>query len=183
MCRTLTLQGSGGVGIHTWMMLVLLLVPCSVRSACAGRLESDCTIAAVAAVGTRGGCAMESERMSNGGESKVNGADHTASFSSSNGADFPAEFTFVPRPMEPNDLDRPVRCPPPEPCIVHDGIVFKDRLANSRRRSDLLGSMRENDHIEYYSTPPNRRRNRSSKELLQSPALIAPDLVATKIVD
>ncbi|KAG0630957.1 hypothetical protein M758_1G216400 [Ceratodon purpureus] len=123
------------------------------------------------------------DSLSNGGESKVNGADHTASFSSSNGADFPAEFTFVPRPMEPNDLDRPVRCPPPEPCIVHDGIVFKDRLANSRRRSDLLGSMRENDHIEYYSTPPNRRRNRSSKELLQSPALIAPDLVATKIVD
>ena len=61
--------------------------------------------------------------------------------------------------------------------------MFKDRLANSRRRSDLLGSMRENDHIEYYSTPPNRRRNRSSKELLQAPALIAPDLVATKIVD
>lgn len=67
--------------------------------------------------------------------------------------------------------------------LFQDGIVFKDRLANSRRRSDLLGSMRENDHIEYYSTPPNRRRNRSSKELLQSPALIAPDLVATKIVD
>ncbi|XP_024387045.1 uncharacterized protein [Physcomitrium patens] len=119
----------------------------------------------------------------NGGDSKVNGVNHISSFSSSNGADYPTEFTFVPRPMEPTDLDKPVRCPPPEPCIVHDGIVFKDRLANSRRRSDLLGSMRETDHIEYYSTPPNRRRNRSSKELLQSPALIAPDLVATKIVD
>lgn len=61
--------------------------------------------------------------------------------------------------------------------------MFRDRLANSRRRSDLLGSMRENDHVEYYSTPLNRRRHRGSKESIQSPALIAPDLVATKIVD
>jgi hypothetical protein len=62
--------------------------------------------------------------------------------------------------------------------------VFKDRLAHSRRRtSDLLGSMRETDHVEYYSTPPSRRRSRGSKEAVQSPALIAPDLVATKIVD
>lgn len=49
----------------------------------------------------------------------MNGADHISSFASSNGADYPTEFTFVPRPMEPTDLDKPVRCPPPEPCIVH----------------------------------------------------------------
>lgn len=65
-----------------------------------------------------------------------------------------------------------------------DGVVFKDRLAHSRRRtSDLLGSMRETDHLEYYSTPHSRRRSRGSKETIQAPALIAPDLVATKIVD
>lgn len=49
----------------------------------------------------------------------MNGVNHISSFSSSNGADYPTEFTFVPRPMEPTDLDKPVRCPPPEPCIVH----------------------------------------------------------------
>lgn len=130
--------------------------------------------------------AMESAWMGiNGSEEKMKGADHSVSFTSSKGADFVVEFTFVPRPMEPNDVDKLVSCPPPEPCIVHDGILFRDRLANSRRRgTDLLGSMRETDHIEYYSTPPSRRRmNRSSQELLQPPALIAPDLVATKIID
>ncbi|KAG0581195.1 hypothetical protein M758_4G235400 [Ceratodon purpureus] len=123
---------------------------------------------------------------SNGDDvSKLNGIDFICSFASSNGAEYPDHFVYVPHPEEPDDLDKPVRCPPPEPCIVHDGIVFKDRLTHSRRRtSDLLGSMRETDHLEYYSTPPNRRRSaRGSKEMIHMPALIAPDLVATKIVD
>ncbi|KAG0630956.1 hypothetical protein M758_1G216300 [Ceratodon purpureus] len=50
MCRTLTLQGSGGVGIHTWMMLVLLLVPCSVRSACAAARSLLLLLSGLAAV-------------------------------------------------------------------------------------------------------------------------------------
>ena len=69
-----------------------------------------------------------------------------------------------------------------------DGRVWKDRMiANSRRRSDLLGSMRENDHIEYYSSPTHRRRRSRSRESFQNfsqpPALTAPDLVVTKIIE
>lgn len=77
----------------------------------------------------------------------------------------------------------------PELCLityvsVQDGRIWKERmLASSRRRNDLLGSMRELDHIEYYSTPPHRRRRSRSSESLLVPPLNTPDLVVTKIVD
>lgn len=50
----------------------------------------------------------------------MNGIDHIVhTFESLNGADYPDHFTYVPHPEEPNDIDKPVRCPPPEPCIMH----------------------------------------------------------------
>ncbi|EFJ05547.1 hypothetical protein SELMODRAFT_272325 [Selaginella moellendorffii] len=44
------------------------------------------------------------------------------------------EFAPVEHPLEPPDHDKPVRCPPPEPCIVHDGRIWKERAA--RRRAE-----------------------------------------------
>jgi hypothetical protein len=57
--------------------------------------------------------------QSNGDDSKLNGVDLISSFASSNGAEYPDNFTYVPHPEEPDDLDKPVRCPLPEPCIMH----------------------------------------------------------------
>lgn len=57
--------------------------------------------------------------QSNGSDRKLNGGDHMSSFASSNGVDYPKEFSNVAHPMEPVDLDQPIRCPPPEPCIMH----------------------------------------------------------------
>lgn len=57
--------------------------------------------------------------QSNGSDRKLNGGDHMPSFASSNGVDYPKEFSNVAHPMEPVDLDQPIRCPPPEPCIMH----------------------------------------------------------------
>lgn len=59
--------------------------------------------------------------QSNGDDSvKRNGIEmHRPSFVSLNGVEYPDHFTYVPHPEEPDDLDKPVRCPPPEPCIMH----------------------------------------------------------------
>ncbi|XP_024531994.1 uncharacterized protein LOC112346708 isoform X1 [Selaginella moellendorffii] len=33
---------------------------------------------------------------------------------------------------EPPDCDAPVHCPPPEPCISHDGMILQERIAARR---------------------------------------------------
>ncbi|KAH7444356.1 hypothetical protein KP509_02G075000 [Ceratopteris richardii] len=53
------------------------------------------------------------------------------------------EFSPVDHPMEPPENDRPVRCPPPEPCIIHDGRLWKERLQLSIKRRKELPFMRE----------------------------------------
>jgi hypothetical protein len=37
-------------------------------------------------------------------------------------------FTAVPYPLEQADMDQPVHCPPPEPCIVHVHRTFSQLL-------------------------------------------------------
>ncbi|KAI5056487.1 hypothetical protein GOP47_0028305 [Adiantum capillus-veneris] len=53
------------------------------------------------------------------------------------------EFAPVDHPMEPPENDQPVRCPPPEPCIIHDGRLWKERLQLSIKRRKELPFMRE----------------------------------------
>ncbi|KAJ7514850.1 hypothetical protein O6H91_23G062700 [Diphasiastrum complanatum] len=53
---------------------------------------------------------------------------------SSNGVDTLEEFLPVDHPMEPRHNDKPVRCPSPEPCIVHDGRIWKERIATNVRK-------------------------------------------------
>ncbi|CAM6033740.1 unnamed protein product [Sphagnum compactum] len=94
-------------------------------------------------------------------------------------------FTAVPHPLEQADMDQPVHCPPPEPCIVHDGKAWKERLvASMRRRGEIARAMQETDHIEYYSSSTKHSRRRShSNESSQFPPLTAPEFVVSKIVD
>eukprot|EP00250_Pteridium_aquilinum_P007121 c16906_g1_i3 orf=426-794(-) len=53
------------------------------------------------------------------------------------------EFAPVDHPMEPPENDQPVRCPAPEPCIIHDGRLWKERLQLSIKRRKELPFMRE----------------------------------------
>ncbi|KAF3790728.1 hypothetical protein EJ110_NYTH03143 [Nymphaea thermarum] len=49
-----------------------------------------------------------------------------------------ADFKPVEHPNEPPDNDLPVKCPAPEPSILNDARVWKERLAgNARRRAEL----------------------------------------------
>lgn len=52
---------------------------------------------------------------------------------STNGVGHCEEFSPVEHPLEPPDIDKPVRCPPPEPCIVHVSTPIhpSDRMTGS----------------------------------------------------
>ncbi|CAA7406567.1 unnamed protein product [Spirodela intermedia] len=48
------------------------------------------------------------------------------------------EFKPVEHPSEPVGHDQPIKCPLPEPSILNDGRIWKERRsANARARSDL----------------------------------------------
>ncbi|KAE8690238.1 hypothetical protein F3Y22_tig00110904pilonHSYRG00077 [Hibiscus syriacus] len=56
------------------------------------------------------------------------------------GIEVMAEFKPVEHPIEPLDNDRPIQCPLPEPSILNDGRIWKERVsatASIRRRADL----------------------------------------------
>ncbi|CAN6486629.1 unnamed protein product [Victoria cruziana] len=54
------------------------------------------------------------------------------------GSEAAVDFKPVEHPKEPPDNDLPVKCPAPEPSILNDARVWKERLAgNARRRAEL----------------------------------------------
>lgn len=40
-------------------------------------------------------------------------------------------------PNEPCEIDHPIRCPHPEPCIIQDGRALKKRLPSIKRKGQL----------------------------------------------
>ncbi|XP_019101302.1 PREDICTED: uncharacterized protein LOC104785992 [Camelina sativa] len=58
---------------------------------------------------------------------------------STHGIEVATEFKPVDHPMEPLDNDQPIQCPLPEPSILNDGRLWKERVSASsmRRRGDL----------------------------------------------
>ncbi|KAF7053550.1 hypothetical protein CFC21_061446 [Triticum aestivum] len=58
---------------------------------------------------------------------------------SPHGIEVGIEFKPVEHPVEPVNLDQPVKCPLPEPSILHDGRIWQERMstAGGRPRTDL----------------------------------------------
>ncbi|KAL3680359.1 hypothetical protein R1sor_023315 [Riccia sorocarpa] len=84
------------------------------------------------------------------------------------------EFSPVEHPSEPPDIDKAVRCPPPEPCIVHDGRIWKERVVSARRRMDMA---KEQD-----GTPGGRRKAYNSERVI-FPSLSAPEHMLRKYLE
>ncbi|KAJ7516878.1 hypothetical protein O6H91_21G002800 [Diphasiastrum complanatum] len=98
---------------------------------------------------------------------------------SQNGVDPVEEFVPVEHPLEPPDNDRPVRCPPPEPCIIHDGRIWKERIAaNARRRAEGPGSKDNAGGSSFY-----QRRHTPFSEHLVLPSQSAPEKALLKMFD
>ncbi|EES05677.1 hypothetical protein BDA96_04G290000 [Sorghum bicolor] len=58
---------------------------------------------------------------------------------SPHGIEVGVEFKPVEHPVEPLNLDEPVKCPLPEPSILHDGRIWKEKMSSvsTRVRTDL----------------------------------------------
>ncbi|KAH7421245.1 hypothetical protein KP509_13G047600 [Ceratopteris richardii] len=41
-------------------------------------------------------------------------------------------------PVQPIDIDKTIRCPPPEPAILQDGDLLRNRLPSCRRREIMV---------------------------------------------
>ncbi|MCO5551042.1 hypothetical protein L7F22_004538 [Adiantum nelumboides] len=61
------------------------------------------------------------------------------------GIEPPEEFMPIEHPLEPMENDQPIRCPQPEPCIIHDGRILKERLRLSMQRCRELPFVQERE--------------------------------------
>ncbi|PKA66226.1 hypothetical protein AXF42_Ash006923 [Apostasia shenzhenica] len=84
-------------------------------------------------------------------------------FSTTAEQDFEAEIMFRPveHPVEPINNDQPVQCPLPEPSILNDGKIWKQRFSSTgaKLRADLQ-IVKEGLHLEKDGS--SRRRPRSA---------------------
>ncbi|GAB4857902.1 hypothetical protein Ancab_015807 [Ancistrocladus abbreviatus] len=71
--------------------------------------------------------------------SEVRDAASVSASAVAHGLEVALEFKPVEHPTEPLDNDKPVQCPLPEPSILNDGRIWKERVsaAGVRRRADM----------------------------------------------
>ncbi|KAL8150509.1 hypothetical protein V2J09_020317 [Rumex salicifolius] len=79
----------------------------------------------------------------------ANDANNVAASVTSHGIQVAIEFKPMEHPFEPLDSDEPVHCPLPEPSILNDGRVWKERVsaASMRRRTDSSLTTADSDGI------------------------------------
>eukprot|EP00250_Pteridium_aquilinum_P028341 c36979_g1_i1 orf=187-657(+) len=73
-------------------------------------------------------------------------------------------------PAEPVEVDRPIRCPQPEPGIIHDGRLLKERLPITVK---TIGDFTFLTQSEYQSLL--KRQRRLSSDRLIFPSASAPE--------
>ncbi|KAJ4894943.1 Uncharacterized protein Rs2_21737 [Raphanus sativus] len=84
------------------------------------------------------------------------------------GIEVATEFKPVEHPVEPLDNDQPIQCPLPEPSILNDGRIWKERVSASMRiKGDL--QIAESDG----SAPKPPRPSQPNRSIL--PSLSAPE--------
>uniref|UniRef100_A0A7N0U4K0 Cystic fibrosis transmembrane conductance regulator n=1 Tax=Kalanchoe fedtschenkoi TaxID=63787 RepID=A0A7N0U4K0_KALFE len=89
------------------------------------------------------------------------------------GIEIAAEFKPVEHPVEPLDNDQPVECPLPEPSILNDGRIWKERLSASMRRKPDLPVMTEGVPLESEAGEVRVRQPQSKRSIL--PSASAPE--------
>ncbi|CAL1376224.1 unnamed protein product [Linum trigynum] len=116
---------------------------------------------------------------------ELTGSEVVASAVAPHGIQVTVEFKPVEHPIEPLDNDQPIQCPVPEPSILNDGRIWKERVSATVRRRNDLPVMREDggDTPEPESAgsprpPPMRSSNR-----LILPSVSAPEHNLLKLLE
>ncbi|XP_050214640.1 uncharacterized protein LOC126665775 [Mercurialis annua] len=98
------------------------------------------------------------------------------------GIEVAVEFKAVEHPIEPLDTDQPIQCPLPEPSILNDGRIWKERVsATVRRRSDLP-VMKEDEALDPDESPKPKPRPTQSNRLIL-PSISAPEHNLLKLLE
>ncbi|TXG54218.1 hypothetical protein EZV62_019474 [Acer yangbiense] len=97
----------------------------------------------------------------------------TAATAAAHGIELAVEFKPVEHPIEPPDNDRPIQCPLPEPSILNDGRIWKERVSAGMRRRGDLPVMKEEGALEAEAVGTKPRQIQSNRLIL--PSLSAPE--------
>ncbi|KAE8731923.1 hypothetical protein F3Y22_tig00002338pilonHSYRG00011 [Hibiscus syriacus] len=93
------------------------------------------------------------------------------------GIEIAFEFKPVEHPIEPLDNDQPIQCPLPEPSILNDGRIWKERVsatASARRRADLP-VMKDGGSLQSETEATGGTKPRPSSNRMILPSLSAPE--------
>ncbi|XP_076950899.1 uncharacterized protein LOC143624028 [Bidens hawaiensis] len=101
--------------------------------------------------------------------------------SAHHGIEIAVEFKPVDHPTEPVDIDQPIQCPLPEPSILNDGRIWKERVsAGAQRRVDLPIMQEEAGAPPGPETPRTKSRPRTNRIL---PSISAPEHNILKLLE
>ncbi|KAL3743900.1 hypothetical protein ACJRO7_019063 [Eucalyptus globulus] len=106
----------------------------------------------------------------------------TAAAAASHGIEVAVEFKPVEHPIEPLDNDQPIQCPLPEPSILNDGRIWKERVSATVRRRADLPIMKESGSIESESTAGSRQRPATINRMIL-PSMSAPEHNLLKLLE
>ncbi|KAF8412619.1 hypothetical protein HHK36_000588 [Tetracentron sinense] len=99
-------------------------------------------------------------------------AEVTVAAAASHGIEVVLEFKPVEHPTEPLDNDQPVNCPVPEPSILNDGRLWRERMPANVRRGELA-VMKEGDSIKSEASGTNPQPSQFNRSIL--PSVSAPE--------
>ncbi|KRH74298.1 hypothetical protein GLYMA_01G010900v4 [Glycine max] len=105
----------------------------------------------------------------------------SAATATSHGIEVAVEFKPVEHPIEPLDNDRPIQCPLPEPSILNDGRIWKERVSATVGRRGDLPVMKEGGTLESEDAGARPRTSRSNRMIL--PSVSAPEHNILKLLD
>ncbi|XP_057977769.1 uncharacterized protein LOC131164522 [Malania oleifera] len=103
-----------------------------------------------------------------------------AAAAAAHGIEIAVEFKPVEHPTEPPDNDQPVQCPLPEPSILNDGRIWKERVSASVRRADIP-VLKEGASLESEAEETKPQRSQSARLML--PSLSAPEHNLLNLLD
>ncbi|KAK4435513.1 hypothetical protein Salat_0714800 [Sesamum alatum] len=97
------------------------------------------------------------------------------------GIEISVEFKPVERPTEPLDNDQPIQCPLPEPSILNDGRIWKERVSSGVQRRADMPIMQEQTPAAEPETLGRKPRAPSNRVIL--PSISAPEHNILKLLD
>ncbi|XP_044465742.1 uncharacterized protein LOC123195937 [Mangifera indica] len=99
--------------------------------------------------------------------------ESTVTMAAAHGIEVVVEFKPVEHPVEPMDNDQPIQCPLPEPSILNDGRIWKERVSTGIRRRADLPVMKEGGVLESEDVGTKPRPMQPNRSIL--PSLSAPE--------